>query len=153
MNVYVREYKKIEHRTRRRDSFVLRYLPALLLISGAVVVGKIYVQSVALRWSRDVVELRERTHDLELRNEDLARSIATLTTRERVARDAADELGMTTPSGSEVMWLTVVERAGRGAGAPDPGGEGGAGEPGMATVVFGWFDALWQEEALALTSR
>lgn len=149
MNVYVREYQKIEHRTRRRDSFALRYVPALLLITAAVVVGRIYVQSVALRWSRDVVELRETARDLELQNQDLVRSIATLTTRERVARDAARELDMVVPNGEDVVWLPVLDdtqrvgRAGRAAGV----------DRGPGNRVLGWLDALWQEEALALTSR
>ena len=152
MNVYVREYQKIEHRTRRRDSFALRYLPFLLLIAAAVVVGKIYVQSVALEWSRQVVAMQQEARDLELQNEDLVRSIAALTTRERVTRDAAGELGMIAPSGEEVVWLPVVEPSG-GAAAATHARAADAKDRGVPAVVLGWVGGLWQEEALALTNR
>ncbi len=148
MNVYVKEYKKIEHRTRRRDSFALRYLPALLVITAAVVVGRIYVQAVALRWSRHVVELRESERDLELKNEDLSRAIAALTTRERVARDAGRKLGMVIPSGEEFVWLTVLEHS-----QGDHTGRAADTDRGSGAAVLSWLDALWQEEALALTNR
>lgn len=48
MNVYVREYQRIERKARRRDSFTLRYLPIVLALAGAVVVGKIYLQSMTI---------------------------------------------------------------------------------------------------------
>lgn len=149
MNVYVREYKKIEHRTRRRDSFLLRYLPTLLLLAAVVVIGKIYVQSVAIRWSGRVMDLRESARDLELQNDELVRSIATLTTRERVTRDAGRRLGMVVPRGKEVVWLPVLDRdGGRGRGANHAGGDSGS-----LRAVRTWLHALWQEEALALTSH
>jgi cell division protein FtsL len=149
MNVYVREYKKIEHRTRRRDNFLLRYLPTLLLLAAVVVIGKIYVQSVAIRWSGRVMDLRESARDLELQNEDLVRSIATLTTRERITRDAGRRLGMVVPSGEEVVWLPVLDReGGRSRGANHAGRDSGS-----LRAVRTWLHALWQEEALALTSH
>lgn len=149
MNVYVREYKKIEHRTRRRDSFLLRYLPTLLLLAAVVVIGKIYVQSVAIRWSGRVMDLRESARDLELQNEDLVRSIATLTTRERVTRDAGRRLGMVVPSGEEVVWLPILDReGGRSRGANHAGRDSGS-----LSAVRTWLHTLWQEEALALTSH
>lgn len=148
MNVYVREYKKIEHRTRRRDNFVLRYLPILLLLGMAVVVGKVYVQAVALRWSNRVMELKSGARDLELRNEDLTRAIAGLQTRERITRDAGRRLDMVTQTEEDVVWLPVVERAPARGGARRAGDDAG---PGAA--VTEWLDAFWQEEALALTSQ
>lgn len=83
MNAYVREYQKIESRTRRRDNFLLRYLPILLLLAAGIVVGKIYLQSVAIRWSRDLIERNEAARDLELRNQELTRAIAGLKARSR----------------------------------------------------------------------
>ena len=148
MNVYVREYEKIETRTRRRDNFLLRYLPILLLLAGGIVVGKIYLQSVAIRWSRHLIERNEAARDLELQNQELTRAIAALKARSRVARDAADRLGMVVPGEEDVVWLTVP--------APAPvTGVADAEEPkgGAVAVMQGWLDALWQEEALALTSQ
>lgn len=149
MNVYVREYKKIEHRTRRRDSFLLRYLPTLLLLAAVVVIGKIYVQSVAIRWSGRVVDLRETARDLELQNEDLVRSIAALTTRDRVTRDAGRRLGMVVPGGEEVVWLPVLDQG----GGRDHAGNDAEPEGASLRAVRTWLHALWQEEALALTSQ
>lgn len=147
MNVYVREYQKIEHRTRRRDNFVLRYLPILLLLAAGVVVGKIYVQAVAIRWSNRAIELKSGARDLQLQNEDLARAIAGLKTRERVARDAERRLDMVPPTEDDVVWLPVVERAAPAGASPAGDGAGDAG------TVADWLEALWQEEALALTSQ
>ncbi|MBW3660840.1 MAG: hypothetical protein KY397_04315 [Gemmatimonadetes bacterium] len=148
MNVYVREYQKIERRARRRDSFALRYLPIVLALAGAVVVGKIYLQSVAIEWSHGVIAKMEAVRDLEVANEELRRSIASLTTRERIAREAADRLGMVTPTETDVVWLPVLDRSSRQA-APAPEAMPA---PGPAARVAGWLDALWQEEALALTT-
>ena len=61
------EYQKIENRTRRRDNFLLRYLPILLVLAAGIVVGKIYLQSVAIRWSRELIERNEAARDIELR--------------------------------------------------------------------------------------
>lgn len=146
MNAYVREYQKIERRRRRRDSFLLRYLPALLLLAAAIVVGKIWVQSIAIRWSDRVLEMQRLADGLEVDNEELARSIASLTTRERIVRDAAERLGMMSPGEEDLVWLPVVDPtqlgpAARGQ-APDPSG-----------VLQGWLDRLFQDEALALTSQ
>ncbi len=148
MNAYVREYQKIERRRRRRDSFLLRYLPVLLLLAAVVVVGKIYVQSVALRWSNRVVELRMNAQELEVANEELTRSIASLTTRERVVRDAARRLGMAPPEDEDLVWLPVVDPTIAGTVADDA-------MPGEETVGpwQRWLDRLFQDEALALTSQ
>jgi cell division protein FtsL len=148
MNAYVREYQKIERHRRRRDSFVLRYFPALLLVAAAVVVGKVYVQSVALRWSNHVVELRRAAQELEVANEELTRSLASLTTRERVSRDAARRLGMVSPDEENLVWLPVADPALGGAT-----GEGAA--PGRTAGGWwqAWLDRLFQDEALALTSE
>lgn len=146
MNAYVREYQKIERRRRRRDSFLLRYLPALLVLAAAVVVGKIWVQSVTIRWSERVLELQRLASDLEVDNEELARSIASLTTRERVVRDAAQRLGMGSPGEEDLVWLPVIDPtqlgpAARGATPERPG------------ALREWLDRLFQDEALALTSQ
>ncbi|HJU87259.1 MAG TPA: hypothetical protein VJ788_07835 [Gemmatimonadota bacterium] len=148
MNVYVREYQKIETRTRRRDNFLLRYLPILLLLAAGIVVGKIYLQSVAIRWSRDLIERNEAARDLELQNQELTRAIAALKARSRVARDAADRLGMIVPGEEDVVWLTVPAAAPVTTVASASESKGGA-----VAVMQGWLDALWQEEALALTSQ
>jgi len=148
MNAYVREYQKIENRTRRRDNFLLRYLPILLLLAAGIVVGKIYLQSVAIRWSHELIERNEAARDLELQNQELARSIATLKARSRVARDASDRLGMIVPREKDVVWLPVPDRAPAATVADD-----GEQKEGPAAVVHEWLDALWQEEALALTSQ
>jgi cell division protein FtsL len=146
MNVYVREYQKFERKSRRRDSFIVRYLPILLVLAGAVVVGKIYAQSVAIEWSEHLLELKERSRDLELQNSELERTIATLRTRERIAQEAGERLGMVVPTEDAVLWLTVLDRSPHAAIATatprDP-----------RAVVGDWLDALWQEEALALTSE
>lgn len=149
MNAYVSEYRKIETRTRRRDNFLLRYLPILLLLLGAAVIGKIYTQSVSIRWSHRVIELKNDARDIELQNEDLTRAIAALTTRERVARDASERLGMIIPTKDDIVWLPVPHRATLASGTPRPADA--AGSPGRA--VQAWLDALLQEEALALTSQ
>lgn len=149
MNVYVREYQKIERKARRRDSFLVRYLPIVLLLAGGVVVGKIYLQSVAIEWSNRVVERRQVARDLELQNEDLKRTIAALSTRERVARVAGESLGMVTPTEDDVVWLPVLDRSPDGAVASRDDN----GDLGPVATVRSWVDALWQEEALALTSR
>lgn len=148
MNAYVREYQKIENRTRRRDNFLLRYLPILLLLAAGIVTGKIYLQSVAIRWSHELIERNEAARDLELQNQELTRSIAALKARSRVARDASQRLGMVVPRERDVVWLPVADRGPQ----PQPAE---AGEPGRGpmAVVNGWLDALWQEEALALTSQ
>lgn len=148
MNAYVREYQKIERRRRRRDSFLLRYFPALLLLAAGVVVGKVYVQSVALRWSDRVVELRKTAEELEAANEDLTRSIASLTTRERVVRDAGRRLGMVSPADGDLVWLPVADPT---VGAPRPHEGEQAAEP--ERPWGDWLDRLFQDEALALTSR
>jgi hypothetical protein len=150
MNAYVSEYQKIESRTRRRDNFLLRYLPILLLLAAGIVVGKIYLQSVAIRWSHELIERNDAARDLELQNQELARTIAGLRARARVARDAADRLGMVVPREQDVVWLTVP--------APPPApvpslAAAGEQRQGPMAVVQGWLDALWQEEALALTSQ
>ncbi|MGH7588230.1 MAG: hypothetical protein ACRELU_06530 [Gemmatimonadota bacterium] len=146
MNAYVREYQKIERRRRRRDSFLLRYLPALLVLAAAVVVGKIWVQSVTIRWSDRVLELQRLAGDLEVDNEELARSIASLTTRERVVRDAAERLGMTSPGEEDLVWLPVVDPTQLG-----PAARGAT--PERSGALRGWLDRLFQDEALALTSQ
>jgi hypothetical protein len=148
MNVYVREYERIETRTRRRDNFLLRYLPILLLLAAGIVVGKIYLQSVAIRWSRDLIERNEAARDLELQNQELTRAIAALKARSRIARDAADRLGMVVPGEEDVVWLTVPAQTPVAAVASTGDPKGGA-----VAVMQGWLDALWQEEALALTSQ
>ena len=148
MNVYVREYRKIEHRTRRRTSFAWHYLPTLLLLTAAVVVGKIYVQSVAIRWSDRALEQKTTARDLETANDALARSIAVLTTRDRVTHLADQRLGMVTPTEMDVVWLPVPD--GTPAHAPPLPAEI---DGGVLATVGGWLDALWQEEALALTSQ
>jgi len=146
LNVYVREYQKIERRSRRWDSFLVRYLPILLLLTGAAVVGKIYAQSVAIAWSGRVIERKDAARDLELQNADLERAIATLTSRERVAREAGDRLGMVVPTEQDVLWLTILDR-----GSPPNADPAAPRDP--RSVVRDWIDALWQEEALALTSQ
>lgn len=148
MNAYVREYQKIENRTRRRDNFLLRYLPILLLLAAGIVVGKIYLQSVAMRWSHELIERNEAARDLEFQNQELARTITALQARSRVAREASDRLGMVVPREQDVVWLTVPDRTPAGAVA-----DVGEQKEGPAAVVRQWIDALWQEEALALTSQ
>ena len=148
MNAYVREYQKIESRTRRRDNFLLRYLPILLLLAAGIVVGKIYLQSVAIHWSRELIERNEAARDLELQNQELTRAIAGLKARSRIARDAADRLGMVVPREQDVVWLPVPARA-PALAVVDAGEQ----KDGPAAVVREWLDALWQEEALALTSQ
>ena len=146
MNAYVREYQKIERRRRRRDSFLLRYLPALLVLAAAVVVGKVWVQSVTIRWSDRVLELQRLAGDLEVDNEELGRSISSLTTRERVVRDAAQRLGMASPGEEDLVWLPVVD--------PTQLGPAARGEtPERSGALQGWLDRLFQDEALALTSQ
>lgn len=149
MNAYVREYAKIERRTRRRDSFMLSYLPPLLLLAAVVVVGKIYVQSVAIRWSDRVVELREQAREMELENAEHVRSIAALETRERITADATARLDMVAPREDDVVWLPVARR---GPEAAPPRAPAGDDRPALRAARQ-WFEALWQEEALALTSR
>ena len=146
MNAYVREYQKIERRRRRRDSFLLRYLPALLVLAAAVVVDKIWVQSVTIRWSDRVLELQRRAGDLEVDNEELARSISSLTTRERVVRDAAQRLGMASPGEEDLVWLPVVDPTQLG-----PAAHGAT--PERSGALQEWLDRLFQDEALALTSQ
>lgn len=146
MNAYVREYQKIERRRRRRDSFLLRYLPALLVLAAAVVVGKIWVQSVTIRWSDRVLQLQRQVDELEIDNEELARSIASLTTRERVVRDAGRRLGMTSPGEEDLVWLPVVDPTRLG-----PAARGDTQE--RSGTLQAWLDRLFQDEALALTSR
>ena len=150
MNAYVSEYQKIESRTRRRDNFLLRYLPLLLLLAAGIVVGKIYLQSVAIGWSHELIERNEAARDLELQNQELARTIAGLGARARVAREAADRLGMVVPREQDVVYLTVP--------APVPAvvpalADAEEQREGPVAIVQGWLDALWQEEALALTSQ
>ncbi len=147
MNAYVHEYQKIERKARRRERFLVRYLPALLLIAGSVVVGKIYLQSVAIEWSHRVMERKTLARELQLQNEDLERAIAGLTTRDRVARAAAERLGMVAPSEEDIVWLPVADHSARTPREPADGDRG----PGA--VLSAWIDDLWQEEALALTSR
>lgn len=149
MNAYVREYRKIEDRTRRRDNFLLRYLPILLLLAAGIVAGKIYLQSVAIRWSHELIERNEAARDLELQNQELTRTIAALQTRSRVAREASERLGMIVPSEQDVVWLPVVEREPR----PQQPAPVAASAWRPMAIVNGWLDALWQEEALALTSQ
>ena len=110
--------------------------------------GKISRQSVAIRWSRELIERNEAARDIELQNQELTRSIAALKARSRVARDAGDRLGMIVPREQDVVWLAVPDRG--------PAREIAAieeREDGPAAFVHGWLDALWQEEALALTSQ
>jgi hypothetical protein len=87
---------------------------------------------------------------LELQNQELTRSIAALKARSRVARDAADRLGMVVPGDEDVVWLTVPARAPVAAVAEIDADQG---KGGAVAVMQGWLDALWQEEALALTSQ
>ncbi len=149
MNVYVREYQKFERRSRRRESFLVRYLPILLVLTGAAVVGKIYAQSIAIAWSSRVIERNQAARDLEQQNADLERSIAALTSRERIVRDAGERLGMVVPSEDDLLWIPVLDR-----GGPPPS----EASPPATTrdprkLVGDWLDALWQEDALALTSQ
>lgn len=91
---------------------------------------------------------KEVVRDLEIANEELRRSIASLTTRERVVRDAGEKLGMVAPGEEDVVWIPVLDRSPATA-APvleKPR------ESGPAARVAAWLDALWQEEALALTT-
>jgi len=147
LNAYVREYRKIERRTLRRESFFLRYMPILLMLLGVAVVAKIYTQSVATSWSQRLVELHGAAHDLEVRNSELKREIVALTARERIVRDAGKRLGMVVPDERDIVLLPVLDRAGALAshGVEDP-------DPRLASAVRGVLDALWQEEAFALTS-
>ena len=150
MNVYVREYQKIESRTRRRDNFLLRYLPILLFVAVALVLGKIYIQSATLSWSDRLVDLKSEVRDLELENEELAREIGGLQTRDRVVTDAGNRLGMTVSEEADVVYLRVLDRS-IGAGAERPVADGSA--RGSRASLAAWFNGLWQEEALALTSQ
>ena len=149
MNAYVREYKKIERRARRRDNFLIRYLPIVLLAAGGAVVGKIYLQSVTIEWTDRVVRRNAVARELALGNDEMRRALAALTTRERVAQDAGDRLGMVVPTEEDIVWLPVVDRSSRPA-APARGAEE---DRGAGATVYAWLDALWQEEALALTSE
>ena len=149
MNVYVREYQKFERRSRRRESFLVRYLPILLVLTGAAVVGKIYAQSVTIAWSARVIERNQAARDLEQQNADLERSIATLTSRERIVRDAGERLGMVVPSEDDLLWIPVLDR-----GGPTPSEASRPAAPRDPRKLVGdWLDALWQEDALALTSQ
>ena len=109
--------------------------------------GTISLPSVAIRWSRELLERNAAARAIELQNQELTRSIAALKARSRVARDAGDRLGMIVPREQDVVWLAVPDRG--------PAREVAAieQEDGPAAVVHGWLDALWQEEALALTSQ
>jgi hypothetical protein len=149
VNVYVREYQKFERRSRRRETFLVRYLPILLVLAGTAVVGKIYAQSVAIAWSERVIARNQDARDLEQQNADLERSIVALTSRERVVRDAGERLGMVVPAEDDLLWIPVLDRsaassseASRPAAPRDP-----------RKLVGDWLDALWQEDALALTSQ
>lgn len=146
MNAYVREYQKIERRRRRRDSFLLRYLPALLVLAAAIVVGKIWVQSITIRWSDRVLQLQREADELDVDNDELGRAIASLTTRERVVRDAGERLGMTSPGEEDLVWLPVADPTQLG-----PAAQGAV--PERPGALRGWLDRLFQDEALALTSQ
>jgi hypothetical protein len=119
-----------------------------LLLAAGIVVGKIYLQSVAIRWSHELIERNDAARDLELQNQELSRTIAGLKARSRVARDASDRLGMIVPREQDVVWLPVPDRAPESAVL-----DAGESKGGPAAVVHEWLDALWQEEALALTSQ
>ena len=149
MNVYVREYQKFERRSRRRESFLVRYLPILLILTGASVVGKIYAQSVAITWSTRVIERNQEARDLEQQNADLERAIVALSSRERVVRDAGERLGMVVPPEDDLLWIPVLDR-----GGPPPSDASRPAETRDPRKLVGkWLDALWQEDALALTSQ
>jgi cell division protein FtsL len=150
VNTYVREYQKIERRARRRDNFLIHYLPTLLLLLGGVVVGKVYTQSVAIRWTHNLLELKQTVRDLEQENAELQRSMVTLSARERVAREAGEKLGMIARTEADIVWLPVLDHF--------PSGDEEAHQTSEENrqpraVVRAWLDALWQEEALALTSQ
>ncbi|HEY7471856.1 MAG TPA: hypothetical protein VIE68_05860 [Gemmatimonadota bacterium] len=112
-----------------------------------MVVGKVYLQSVAIRWSRELIERNEAARDIELQNQELTRSIAALKARSRVARDAGERLGMVVPREQDVVWLAVPDRGPARVATPEQANEG------PVATVQEWLDALWQEEALALTSQ
>ncbi|MDX1624136.1 MAG: hypothetical protein R3199_09150 [Gemmatimonadota bacterium] len=152
MNAYVREYRKIERRARRRDNFLLRYLPIVLMLAGVVVVGKIYLQSLAIDWSRRTMERKDVVRDLELRNDELRRTIAGLSTRERLTREAGERLGMVSSTEESIVWLPVTDRSsGEAASRSSPDERAGTLATATVATVRTWLDALWQEEALALT--
>jgi hypothetical protein len=111
-------------------------------------VGKVYVQSVAIRWSDRAVELKTTARDLEAANDALTRSIAVLTARDRVTRAADRRLGMVAPTEVDIVWLPVPDDT----PAHQPSVLAKVDRGPLATVG-GWFDAFWQEEALALTSQ
>lgn len=148
MNAYVQEYQKIERRARRRDNFLLRYLPIVLALSGVVIIGKIYLQSIAIDWSRQVMDQKEVAHDLRLENEELRRTIAGLTTRDRLARDAGLRLQMVASTEEDIVWLPVADRP---AGTTADRGRSNGEAVGAVATLRSWIDMLWQEEALALT--
>jgi hypothetical protein len=112
-----------------------------------MVVGKVYMQSVAIRWSRELIERNEAARDIELQNQELTRSIAALKARSRVSRDAGERLGMVVPEEQDVVWLAVPDRGPARVPAPEEG------KGGPMANVHEWLEALWQEEALALTSQ
>ncbi|MFN2431910.1 MAG: hypothetical protein ABR599_03670 [Gemmatimonadota bacterium] len=112
MNEYVREYAKVERRARRRGSFVLVYVPCLVLVAAAAIFGRVWTQTQAVARIEELTALQDEERELRLVQQEHGRALVGLTTRERLAGFARERLGMEYPAERDVVFLPV-------AGAPE----------------------------------
>jgi cell division protein FtsL len=107
MNEYVREYVKIETRARRRGSFVLTYGPWVLVVAAGSIFGRVWTQTQAVRLVEELAVLAREERELTLAEEEHKRARVALTTRERIAQVARQDLRMDYPDEAEVVFLPV----------------------------------------------
>jgi cell division protein FtsL len=120
MNEYVREYTAIESRARRRGNFLLTYAPWLLLLAAAAIFGRVWNQTQAVRLVDELSLLKAEEREQLLIKEEHQRALTRLTTRERIAQVAREQLGMGYPSEQEVVFLPVPAAAEKAVPAPRP---------------------------------
>ncbi|MBA2565405.1 MAG: septum formation initiator family protein [Gemmatimonadetes bacterium] len=111
MNEYVRAYTRIESRAERRGSFARLYAPWLVLLTAAAIFGRVWNQTQAVRLADELTRLQTEERELLQTREEHERALIGLTTRERIARVAREDLGMSYPSEQEIVFLAVPGNA------------------------------------------
>lgn len=111
MNEYVREYAKVERRARRRGSFLVTYAPWLVLLAAGSIFGRVWTQTQAVTLVEELARLKLEERETLLEQEERARALVGLATRQRIAHVARQRLGMDYPAQGEVVFLPVPAAA------------------------------------------
>ncbi len=150
MNEYVREYAKVERRALRRGRFLVTYAPWLVLLAAASIFGRVWTQTQAVRLVDEVTRMKAEERETLLAREERERRLVGLTTRERIADVAREELRMDYPTEGEVVFLPVPAAA-QPAAAARPRRIAPR-ENGLVAFLRGRLQGLVNQDAYALST-